>query len=281
MRSQLTLGSTCWAALLVAAGCAPSLATLQPAHVAPARHAQVTMGMEIGIPTGTVVRAVDAGSTVIDKVNRGEMLTDGDKVQLYDAGVNLAISPVGVGHHFAIAYTVVDRVEVGLRYASGGFRLGGRYQVLRKENKPFDMVVGLGISRAATPIPFGDTLPVLKISDFVRYAVDVPLLIGTSRQWFRAWIGPRIVLTRFDTKMTLELTGEPVELAALEGNAFYFGGQAGLALGFRYVFVGFELTLAQLVGSATLSAAMLNPPVRSTDISGFVIYPSFGLMGEF
>src|SRR4051794_40507541 len=98
-------------------GCVPALATLQPAHVAPAHHAQVTVGMEIGVPTGTVVGVVDTGRTVA-KTAQSQMIDDRQKGQLLDAAVNFAASPVGVGQHLAVSYTVVDRFELGLRYAS-------------------------------------------------------------------------------------------------------------------------------------------------------------------
>lgn len=264
---------------LLLGGCAPSLATLQPAHVAPKGHVQATAGMEIGIPTGTIIRAVEAGEA-LENAAGTRPLTDDEKWQLFDAGVNLVVSPLSVGQHFAAAYTVIDRADLQIRYAGGGWRLGGRYQVLRREDGPFDLVVGLGVARATNPIPVGRVLPMLQASDFTRWTVDLPVMMGTSRSWFRVWAGPKALYTRFDTTLTLELFDNTTELAGFEGKAFYFGGQGGLAVGYRYVFFGIEMTLGQLIGSAT-ATTMLATPKRSTDISGFVIYPAFALMGEF
>ena len=261
-------------------GCAPSLATLQPAHVAPKGHVQAAAGIEIGIPTGTIDRVYDAAQTAADAAEMGA-LTDADIVKFFDAGVNLATSPPSVSQHFAAAYTFADRAEIGIRNAGGGWRLGGRYQVLRHEDGPFDLVVGLGVARATTPIPFGDVVPYLEVKDFTRWTFDLPVLVGTSRSWFRVWAGPKFLYSRFDTNLSVTLPNNPIVLAGIDGHAFYYGGQAGVAIGYRYVFLGFELTLGQLSGSATSSSMLATAPSHTTDISGFVVYPAIALMGEF
>jgi hypothetical protein len=280
MPQKVTNGVRLAALSLALAACAPSLATLQPAHVAPKGHVQITAGMEIGIPTGTVVKTVDAGRTLARRA-QSEQISDAQKWQLFDAGINLVASPPSVEQHFAIAYTFVDRAEANIRYAGGGWRLGGRYQTLRHEDGPFDMVVGLGVARATNPVPLGDVFPVLTVDDFTRWTLDLPVMIGTSREWFRVWAGPKLLYTRFDTTMRLDLVANEVQVATFEGHGWYFGGQAGVAVGYRKVFFGVELTLGELAGAATVHTPMLPVTVRSTNISGFVIYPSIALMGEF
>jgi hypothetical protein len=74
------------------------------------------------------------------------------------------------------------------------------------------------------------------------------------------------------------------DLASFEGHAIYYGGVAGVAVGYRYIFLALELTVAELVGSADVTAVMTaatEPVARSADLSGLVFYPTFGLMGEF
>jgi hypothetical protein len=208
------------------------------------------------------------------------MITDEQKWQLLDAGINLVASPPSFSQHLAIAYTIVDRTELSLRYAGGGWRLGGRYQVFSRAEAPLDVVVGLGVARSTTPIPAGDVLPVLKIDDFTRWTFDLPILAGTSGEWFRVWFGPRVLYTHFDTRMHLELVQDEVVMASFEGSAFYFGGQAGVAVGYRKVFFGIELTVAGLTGSATAST-MLAIPTRNIELTGVVVYPAVGFMGEF
>jgi hypothetical protein len=240
---------------------------------------QVAAGMEIAVPTGGVDKVVDAARTVARAAENG-MITDEQKWQLFDAGINLVASPPSVSQHLAIAYTIVDRTELSLRYAGGGWRLGGRYQLVSRDDGPLDVVAGLGVARSTASIPAGDVLPVLKIDDFTRWTVDLPILAGTSRDWLRVWFGPRFLYTRFDTLMHLDLVQDEIVMARFEGSAFYYGGQVGVAFGYRKVFFALELTVAGLTGSANASA-MLSVPARKAELTGFVVNPAVGFMGEF
>jgi len=143
----------------------------------------------------------------------------------------------------------------------------------------FDLTVGAGLSRSAYAIPVGDIIPILQVDDFTRWTVDVPVLVGTSRSWYRIWAGPKLLWSHFATALRLSIPGGDTELASFEGQATYVGGQAGLALGYRHLFFGVELTLAEMFGSASVTATSL-PAVRPVDFSGFVVYPAFGLLGE-
>lgn len=52
-----------------------------------------------------------------------------------------------------------------------------------------------------------------------------------------------------------------------------------MAVGYRNLFLGVELTLAEAFGSASVTATSL-AAVRPVEFTGFVVYPAFGLMGE-
>ncbi|HXU06918.1 MAG TPA: hypothetical protein VN903_38460 [Polyangia bacterium] len=270
--------------LALSAGCAPSLSTMQPAHVAPKGHMQVTTAFEVGIPTGTIGRIIDSGRTLSDIAQANGSVTPDQERQLFDSGVTVAVSPPAVGYHFAAYYVPLDRLEVGLRYAGGGFRAGARYQFLRHETDPLDLTLGAGIARSTYEIPLASYIPILEIEDFTRYTIDVPLQIGTSRSYYRVWGGPKFLYSHYSTAIRLSLPSSP-DLATFEGSTIYYGGQVGFAVGYKYVFVAFELTLAGLSGTAEVQTApdprngeML---ARNVDINGFIIYPAFGLIGEF
>jgi hypothetical protein len=267
--------------MLGLAGCAPSLATLQPANVAPAGHFQMTAGMEVAIPTGTISRSIDTGKSLADLAVAQGMLSAEQKQQVYEAGINLLSMPPSVGPHLAAAYTVVDRLEISIRSAVSSWRFGARYQLLRHENAPFDMVIGAGVARSSRKIPVEDFIPggILKADDFTRWSIDVPLLIGTSRSWYRVWAGPKVLHSRFDTALRLTTTADGEELATFDGSSTFVGGLGGVAVGYRNLFFGVELTVGQMFGSAALGSVPGGID-RSADLSGLVIYPAFGLMGE-
>jgi len=261
-----------------------SLSTMQPAHVAPKGHVQATAGIEVSAPTGTFTRVIDAGKALSAAAERDGTLTPEEKQRVFEAGVNVVVVPPSFGYIFAANYTVLDNWEIGLRNAAGGWRLGSRYQFLHHETGPLDLTLGAGIARAATEIPLGDYIPILEIEDFTRYTVDVPLQIGTSRSYYRVWGGPKFLYSHYSTAIRMDLPSTP-DLATFEGHTWYYGGQVGFAIGYKYVFVAFELTLAGLTGRADVQTApdprngeML---ARNVDINGFIIYPAFGLIGEF
>jgi len=264
--------------LVIGAGCAPSLATMQPAHVAPKGHFEATAALEVGIPTGAIISTIDAGRTLSNAARQSNLTAEQER-QVFDAGVNVLASPPSAGPHLALAYTLLDRFEIGARYAGDGWRLGARYQILRHEEAPFDLTVGAGLSRSAFAVPVGDFIPILKVDDFTRWTIDVPILAGTSRSWFRVWAGPKLLWSHFDTTLRLSIPNGDTDLASFEGHATYLGGQAGVALGYRHLFFGVELTMTEVFGTATVTATSL-PMLRAVDFSGLVIYPAFGLMGE-
>ena len=78
--------------------------------------------------------------------------------------------------------------------------------------------------------------------------------------------------------MILTLRNEPEIRGHVAGHAFYLGGHAGAALGYKSLFIGPELTLVRLLGSADVTAG---GATTNVSINAFVIYPAFAVMGEF
>lgn len=261
--------------------CATPLSTFQTAAVPPTGHYSAAIGWEGSLAIGPLVNAIDTGYDVGKKVANGQPLTTQEKLDAFDAGMQLLLNPPSFGYNMSFAYVPWRRLELSLRYTVSTVRVGTRYQILDRETGPFDMSVGLGLGRYVFEIPFGDKLEYVKVDDFTRWQIDVPVLIGTQNRWFRVWGGPRFVATFFDTAMRLDLKVEDPVFASMSGQAYYVGGQGGLGFGYRWIFVAFELTIAEMIGRASFDAPMLaEAPHRDEDLSALVIYPSFGLMGE-
>lgn len=266
-------------------GCAPALSSMQPAHVAPKHHVQVEVGTDVSIPTGVISDLLDVVKPVLKAADQRE-LTDAEVQQIYKAGASTLLNAPGPVTHVGVAFTVVDNLEVSLRYASSSIRLGGRYQFLQKDKHKVDATIGLGLGYYVFSFPLGETFdPFLTLEDFKRFQLDVPLVFGTHGNWYRVWGGPRFMYTRFGTELNLNLLPIPgvsagrKELASFGGNAFYVGGQAGVALGYKYVFLAFELTVARLIMNSDL--VVLDKPVANFDLGSTIVYPALGLMGEF
>jgi hypothetical protein len=258
---------------------------MQPAHVAPKHHAQAEFGMDVSIPTGTILQAIDAVDTLVGGAYEQRDLTDGEVQQLYKAGAALVLNAPGPTTHVGVGFTVVDNVEVSLRYATSSLRLGGRYQFLNKAKHKVDATVGLGLGYYVLGFPLGDALKIIELKDFTRFQLDVPLVFGTHGNWYRVWAGPRFMYTRFGTELEVAIPSIPgvtsgrAELASFGGNAFYVGGQGGVAVGYKYVFLAFELTVVRLIMESDL--VVLGKNVANFDLGSNIVYPAIGLMGEF
>lgn len=264
-------------------GCAPALSSMQPAHVAPKHHVQAEFGMDVSIPTGTISDAVDAAENLV-KASKDHNLSDAEVQQVYKAAGALVLNPPSATPHVGVAFTVVDNLEVSLRYATSSLRAGSRYQFLTKDKHGIDATVGLGLGYFVMGIPPGDALPIVKLEDFTRFQIDVPLVFGTRGSWYRLWGGPRFMYTHFGTQLNLDIPASGVvteqkELASFGGNGFYVGAQGGVAVGYKYVFLAFELTVVRLFMNGNLTA--LQKPVVGLDLSSNIVYPAIGLIGEF
>ncbi len=270
--------------LAVAGGCATSLSTFQPAHVAAKGRVEVESGMDLALPTNTVGAVIDVGRT-LSKESKDRVLTDAEKQDLFAAGVNLALDAPAPVMHAGIAYGIAGAWEVGVRYTSGAWRLGGRRQILHQETSGFDLSAGIGIQRFVYAYPVGDVLDFLKIEDFTRWNVDVPILFGKRGSWYRLWGGPRLVFSRYQTSLTFAspMGGAEIVTASAEGRAALLGVQGGVAIGYRWLFVGFELTVVRMLSTAHLVARTPGAAEQRADIDlgTFVIYPGLALMGEF
>lgn len=272
-----------WVCLASTSGCAPALSSFTPAHVAPRKHLQVEAGVDVSVPTGSIVEVIEAGETLADAGTERE-LTEDEQQRLFRAGAALALNPPSATPHLGIGYTLFDRFEVGARYSIGAWRLGVRYQALEQAKTGVDLSVGLGGARYVYEFPVSDQIPLLELKDFTRWQLDVPLLVGRHGDWYRWWAGPRLLFTFYGTELEFGqpsipgVTTEKVVLASLDGAATYLGGQLGGAIGYKYVFFGFELTCARFWTNAKLK---LVDDERDLALESWIIYPGFALLGEF
>ncbi|WP_044243644.1 hypothetical protein [Chondromyces apiculatus] len=284
MRFRLCLAFSALSSLIGTTGCAPSLSTFQPAHVARKGHVQIEAGSDISIPTSGVGRLVDAAEALVDVAEQRE-LRDEEKQTLFDAGAALAINALSPVPHVGLAYTPVDKLEVSVRY-SGALRLGLRYQFLTKARHGVDLSAGFGAARYTLAFPVSSVLGILELEDFERWQFDIPILVGKSGDWYRLWGGPKGMFTTFGTQLVLTTpevsgssTSQETQLASFDGTAFYLGAQGGVALGYKYVFVGFELSMAYLAAASEMT--VLGQPVHAVDLDSLVVAPGIALMMEF
>ena len=267
--------------MLLGVGCAPALSSFTPAHVAPKHHVQAEAGFDVSVPTGTISDVIDQGPA-LSKAAHGHELTREEQQQLFGAGAALALNPPSLVTHLGVAYGLFDHFEVDGRLTSGAWRLGARYQVLEQEQQSVDGTFSLGGGHYSYEFPLSDQIPLLTLEDFSRWQIDAGFLVGKHGSWYRVWGGPRLLVSFYGTELVFEQPAIGVEpqkkvLASLDGAATYLGGEVGAALGYKYVFVGFELTCAKFWTSASIKVL---DDKRDLDLDSFIVYPGFALMFE-
>jgi hypothetical protein len=261
---------------LASFGCATTLSSFQPAHVAPRGHAQAEAGFDISYPASSLrddLRAAEALQTAAQQ----RMLTDDERRAILAGGAALGLDPPAVIPHAGFAYSPFDEWEIGLRLAASGWRAGVRRQLVHQETSGFDLTIGAGVGRAAFTPPINDVLTTLDVTDYGRWNVDFPIAFGRRGSWYRVWGGPRILYSSTSQSFTLSLPNEPVVTGTISGSGLYLGGYAGVAFGYKSFFIGPELVLAEVIGSGTVSTLGSSSDVP---LNSFIVYPGFALMME-
>lgn len=262
-------------------GCAPTLSTFTPAHVAPSGHVQAEVGSDVSYPSGTLSSLIDGADALGDAAERRE-LTQEEQQRLLRGATSIVLNPPSLNTHLGIGVGVYENIEVQGRLVSGGWRLGGRYQFLDQDSNSVDLSAGLGISRYTFSIGIPEIPDVLDVEDYHRWIVDIPVLVGKHGNWYRWWAGPKFLMGSFGASMTLSVPTEDTTYDfEMEGRSWYLGGQAGAALGYKYIFVGAELTVVHMSSSARFSADQAGLEPYEPELSGTIWYPGLGLMGQF
>lgn len=276
----MTLRALVVGTLLLAGGCAPALSTLTPAPVTPKKHVRGNMALGVSIPTGGIGDAFDTAESIAETVIDGNEITDEQVADLFEATSKVLVNLPSVVYELQGRYGATEWLDVGLRLAlPGAFRLDGRYQFLRElsPTSTFAGSVGLGLTYYSLAIPVPSPIDeVIEIDDFTRFEVDIPVLFGWSGEIAHFWFGPKIVLSSYSVAMRAKLV-DSVELGSISGTGFHYGFQIGGAVGYKYAWLMFELTIAGLSGSEDLDVDVLDIH-RTVHIGGAVFYPAVGIL---
>lgn len=258
-------------------GCATALSSFQPAHVPKKGHVQTEVGLNISESSGAINKVLDAAEAM-DQAASQRSLTDAERRQILEGGAHLGLNPPAFIPHAAIAYAPFEHWEASVRFAATGWRLGVRRQLLVQTESGVDLTVGIGIGSAAFSPPIHKILDTIQVEHFVRWNIDLPITVGGHGSWYRWWTGPRLLYSGMSETMTLHLPYDTTVTGSVAGHGFYVGGFAGTAFGYDTLFIGPELTLVELVGSAEVTAAEATSQVK---LNTFIVYPAIALMGDF
>ena len=265
-------------------GCTPTLSTLAPARTVPQGHVQLTTGVDIVTTSGELADAIAAGA---DMDNDGPLSAEDVRRGATAASAAL-VQPSSVGYQVSAAYGISRQLEVGVRSSMNTLRGHGRFQFLRVAPGIYGSV-GVGVSTYLYGLPLQTlTDGEIESRSFSRLELDVPLSFGYSNRWLHLWAGPKLIVARYDAEFAACVaesdTGNCRREATgtLDGTVTYFAGQAGIALGWRQVWLAAELTIAHVDASADLHIVSgTRSESLQFDKTGLAVAPTIGLITWF
>jgi hypothetical protein len=283
--------------LLTTSGCATTLSTLQTAKPLARGQFQVSGAMGVFAPVGQLATVIEQGVTqgkVIRRtVESGEPyhLAEEDAQRLLGVGLALAVAPAGVSNELMIRTGLLEShtLDLGLRLSTNSVRFDGKVRLLHAgdpedvpledtQRKSFDVALGAAISRHLFKSPVLDTLEVVKIDDFSRWDVEIPLYMSMDLgDIFKLYAAPKYIYsrTRLDQKLVdysragQDVTGFDMALPAQVSSHFY-GASVGFALGYKYVHLYAELTAGYIDCRPVLFG-------QQRDLGGVTLYPAIGI----
>ena len=265
----------------VLSGCASVLSTFTPAPTTPPGSVRGAAAIGVSAPVGQLVDVVDQGEEIARKRLRGEPLNAEEQDELVESGLTLALNPPSAAGELQGRYGVAEAIDVGVRFASSlTARVDGRFQFLKsgaEDGSGFAGSAGLGLGYYAKSfeLPNADIEAMVAVASMRRVELDAPILFGFSGPVGHFWFGPKFVVNRFWADVTLEFLQTAAVAGSATGTTFFYGGQVGGAVGYKYVWLAAELSIMGLSSSADVESSAYNADLS---LGGLVLYPALGVI---
>ncbi len=283
-------------AVMVGAGCATNLSTLQTGKTLRPGQIRVAGGAGVYIPAGQVVNAIGQGVHFAKKgveaaSNKENFeVTQDETEKLITAAVALVVLPPSTSYEVSARYGVIDNFDVGMRYGLNALRADAKVRLFHGGGpegegeggrRSFDVAIGVGVSKYFFSNPVMGALEKVKLAEFSRWDVEVPLYVSADfNPYFGLYFVPKYVYshTTFELKL-LELAQacscyeERLQLPA-KVDMHFVGATGGLRAGLPRLSFFAELT----AGNTFVKPTIMGKP---RDLGGVTLYPSIGLAGTF
>jgi hypothetical protein len=284
-------------ALLTATGCASTLSTMQTAKPLARGQFQVSGAAGFFAPVGQLGSLIDQGITqgqaIKQAIQSGEsyQLPEEEAERLLGVGLALAVAPPGASNELMVRAGVLEShgLDVGLRLSSTSLRFDGKVRLAHGgdpedgalpdyRSKSYDLALGVGLSRHLFKSPVLDALEIVRIDEFSRWDLEVPVYLSLDLgDIFKLYGAPKYIYSRTSLDSRLvdysssgqDVSGFDVRLPA-QVSSHFFGASVGFALGFRYVHLYAELT----AGYSSCRPVLFG---QERDLGGMVLYPAVGL----
>ncbi len=258
-------------------GCASSISTLQPAQTLKKGTFHLSAGMEIPVPASQLKNFVDTAKEIQDDIKASLLAdpnfvpTDEQQRSLLNAAVGLGFNGVVIPQPVLVArYGIRDDLDAGIFYSGAAVKVDAKYRFLN--GKGLTGAISLGLSKNLKKGIVFDLLEKIKVKDFSRYDIHLPILFGgTFGSMGRYWFGPKYIYSK--VKLDAKVTNVDDTLKVDHG-FHYMGGLIGASFGYKYAFVFAELTVMHLTAKPTILG-------EETDVGGLVMMPAAGISLEY
>ena len=276
-------------AALVATGCSTTLSTLQPAEPMRPGHVQAQAALDVNVPAGRIVDAVDVAATLAARYvsDPGYTPTTEEQRQALAAAVGLGLASPGVNPDVMFRMGLVKDLDVGVRWSGLAAHVDSKYRFLSTKEPSaeeereaqravgdgpdhgFQGAVSIGISKALYSGFVFNALDFLDVGDYTRWNIELPVIFGARvGPLGHVWFGPKYVFSAYSVGASLKNVGAVPET---RGTIHHLGGFGGLGLGYKVVFVFAELTVTNMFAEPEIFG-------WKTDLGGIVVVPAGGVM---
>jgi hypothetical protein len=243
-------------------------------------HVQVQGAFDVNVPGSRVTDAVDTAATLTDRYASDSSYrpTEDDQRRALGAAVGLGLAAPGVNPDLMLRLGLFKDFDAGIRYSALNAHVDGKYRFLTTKDVPeddpnadpgFQGAVSLGVSKSLYSGLVFDALEFLDVGDYSRWNVEVPVIFGKRMGNIgHVWFGPKYVYSHYSVDASLRNVGIVPETS---GSIHHLGAFGGVGLGYKWVFVFTELTVANMFAKPEILGQTVN-------LGGIVIVPALGLM---
>ncbi|MBI5610539.1 MAG: hypothetical protein HY902_16805 [Deltaproteobacteria bacterium] len=255
------------------AGCAVNFSEARPARILRGGEVQLAQINNVVVPTSAIGDSISSTKSLYTSLKAQEKPSNDQARDYASRATAIALAGPGYATHFDIGVGLGYRWDTSLRVGNGIYAAS-----LRKgyDFGPWAAALGLraGYNSGQSVISYlDDANGYVDLVSTKRFDGQLFAQLGREfGEWGRLWFGAKGMYSGY----TLEV-GAPdlgLQIEKVSDHIWFWGGNIGVAVGFRHVFAVGELTVLRASGS-------LRAFGRDRDLGGVTIAPSWGIMGQF
>ncbi|GEM_PF-1240883 len=251
IRHGLAVGRLSGAVVAVAiatgalSGCAINISEMRSPRVLRGGEINISQANHVVVPTSSVAELYKQGEVVVEAVDEGRDLTDGERHDLTKSAISIALSSPGYGTHLDFAIGLGYRFDFQVRAGNGIYGTALRRGFDLGETTHAAIGWRGAYNGGSSLVPYLDNINgALAVSDMNRYDNQVFGHIGIEfGQWGKLWTGAKWMASWFDATIGGDALPQPESIG---GRVDYIGGFVGGAVGFRWFHLIGELNVTQV-----------------------------------